>query len=395
MTDAREGPLAWWHRAALALESRVERTGLAQRRRRAPAQHIAAYRAFANASGVTLSGRVLGRKPLGSPLANDPWWTNLHGTVRRFATHELPEVELQCRFAGVTVTARSDDEGYYRARIELPGGCTGPLWQEAEVSTADGALSARQPVLVVPRHAGIGIVSDIDDTILESSITRWQAALKLSLIHNARTRKPLEGAAELYTALQRGDHGTATNPIFYVSSSPWNLYDLLDEFMTLNEIPHGPIFLRDLGFDPDKFLKTRGHGHKLDAIRGLFGEFPGLSWVLIGDSGQHDPMLYASAAREFPGRVRAIYIRDVDPALDSPFDARADEELGSVAPLGVPVLRVRDSREIAAHAASIGLLPRAAKAPVAAEAARDAKRPTVDEAATVLANRTTPEAGRA
>ncbi|HVF35288.1 MAG TPA: phosphatase domain-containing protein [Candidatus Saccharimonadia bacterium] len=394
MSDARERSIAWWHRATLALIARAERTGYAQRRRRAPPKHIAAYRAFANAGGVTLSGRVLAHAPLGSPLADDPWWTNLHGTFRRFATHELPEVELHCRFGGVMVTARTDDEGYYRARIELPDGVTGPLWQEAEVALADGSLSTRQPVMVVPRDAEIGIVSDIDDTVLESSITRWQTALKLSLVRNARTRKPLEGAAELYAALQRGRRETATHPIFYVSSSPWNLYDLLDEFMTLNGLPHGPIFLRDLGFDADKFLKSRGHGHKLDAIRGLFGEFPKLSWVLIGDSGQHDPMLYASAAREFPGRVRAIYIRDVDPELASRYDTRADEHLGAVAPLGVPVLRVRDSREIAAHAASIGLLPEAAKAPVAAEVARDALRPTLAEAG-VVANRTTAEVDRA
>lgn len=394
MNDASERKIAWWHRATLALIARIERSRFAQSRRRAPPKYIAAYRAFANAAGVTLSGRVLAHTPLGSPLADDPWWTNLRGTFRRFATHELPDVELRCSFGGVTVTTHTDAEGYYRARIELPGGCTGPLWQEAEVTIADGSLSTRQQVMVVPPEAAIGIVSDIDDTILESSITRWQTALKLSLVRNARTRKPLEGAAELYAALQRGGRETATNPIFYVSSSPWNLYDLLDEFMTLNEIPHGPIFLRDLGFDSEKFLKSRGHGQKLDAIRGLFGEFPQLSWVLVGDSGQDDPMLYANAAREFPGRVRAIYIRDVDPDLSSPYDTRADEFLKSIAPLGVPMLRVRDSREIAAHAVSIGLLPQAAKGPIAAEAALDAERPSVAEAA-VVANRTAEQGGRA
>ena len=394
MDEPDDRGVPWWHRAVLALESRVERSTLAARRRQAPPAHIAAYRAFANASGVTLSGRVLAHAPRGGPMADDAWWTNLAGTFRRFATHELPGVELRCRFGGVEVTAHSDDEGYYRARIDIPGGVSGAMWQEAEVAVADGSLSTRQPVLVVPADAQFGIVSDIDDTVLESSITRWQTAMKLALLHNARTRKPLEGAAGLYRALQRGTRDTATNPLFYVSSSPWNLYDLLDEFMTVNEIPHGPIFLRDIGFDPGKFLKSEGHGHKLDAIRGLFGEYPDLGWVLIGDSGQHDAMLYATAAREFPGRVRAIYIRDVDPDADgSPYDRFADEHIGSVAPLGVPFLRVRDSRTIAAHAASIGLIQSVDQGPVAADAAKDAARPTLGEAA--IASRTTDSTGRA
>jgi phosphatidate phosphatase APP1 len=380
MTEPAPRPLRWFHRAALALESRVERTSYAQRRRRAKPAHIAAYRAFADASGVTLAGRVLADTPRGSPLAQDPWWVNLAGTFRRFATHELPGVPLVCRFAGVEVAALTDDEGYYRARIDLPGGVGGALWQEAEIALADGALSVRQPVLVVPPHAQFGIVSDIDDTIIESSITRWQTALKLALLRNALTRKPLAGAAELYASLQRGTGDAPANPIFYVSSSPWNLYDLLDDFMTSNKMPHGPIFLRDIGFDATKFLKSEGHGHKLDAIRGLIGQFPQLTWVLIGDNGQHDAMLYAQAARDFPGKIRAIYIRDVDPDAESPYDAFADTHIASTAALGVPFLRVRDSRAIAAHAASIGLVPHADQAPVAAEAARDAARPTLTEA---------------
>ncbi len=324
MGGSGERAIPWWHRAALALEARLERSAYAQRRRRARPARIVAYRAFANASGVTLSGRVLADAPAAAARSEDRAWRNLVATFRRFASHELPDVELVCRFAGVEVATRTDAEGYYRARIEIPGGVSGPLWQDGEVALADGTLATRQAVMVVPREARFGIVSDVDDTVLESSVTRWPGALERVLLRNARTRKPLEGVAELYAALQRGLGPEPMNPVFYVSSSPWNLYDLLDEFLALNAIPPGPIFLRDLGFDPEKFLKSPGHGHKLDTLRALIGEFPDLAWVLIGDSGQHDAMLYAQAAREFPEKIRAIYIRDVDPSLDSPYDAFAD-----------------------------------------------------------------------
>ena len=38
--------------------------------------------------------------------------------------------------------------------------------------------------------------------------------------------------------------------------------------------------------------------------------------VLIGDSGEHDPEVYAQMRAEFPGRVKAIYIRNAGHAED-------------------------------------------------------------------------------
>ena len=165
---------------------------------------------------------------------------------------------------------------------------TDTLWAEARIALDDGTLETTQPVLQVLPSARFGIISDIDDTILQSSITDWKVAAQLTFLGNARTRKPLLGVAKLYAALQ-----AATNPLFYVSSSPWNLYDLLDDFLELNAIPAGPIFLRDIGTDTGKFIKTPGHGHKLERARSLIARNPQLRWVLLGDSGQADAELYA------------------------------------------------------------------------------------------------------
>ena len=68
---------------------------------------------------------------------------------------------------------------------------------------------------------------------------------KLTLLHNAHTRLPFEGVAGFYQALQRGRDGEAYNPVFYVSNSPWNLYDLLEDFLDVHGIPRGPLLLRD------------------------------------------------------------------------------------------------------------------------------------------------------
>ena len=339
-------------------------------------RHLAAYRGYADARGVELIGRVLAEKPEGGPLDDAGWWDNLLDTYRRFESDEVPDVPLRLQYRGGGVDVRSDHEGYWHAAFDSPGPMSDLLWDNAIASLADGSLLTPQPVLQVGPHARFGVISDIDDTILHSSVTDWKMAAQLTFLHNARTRKPLGGVAALYRALQ-GRH----NPIFYVSSSPWNLYDLLEDFMELNGIPFGPIHLRDIGTDPGKFVKTAGHGHKLQRAIHLIERFPQLRWILMGDSGQADAELYAEAARTHPDRIAAIYIRDVDPEADSPLDLGVEGHIQRVAGTGVPMLRVSDSAAIARHAASLGLLDAGSIAAVDAEVTRDRQRPSLGQAA--------------
>lgn len=344
-------------------------------------RHVAAYRGYADRNGAELFGRVLAEKPQGGPKEDDGWWDNLLNTYRRFESDEVPDAALTVRFRDARLDTRSDHEGYYGASLATTTPPSDTLWDNATVALADGTLATAQPVLQVHDDVRVGVISDIDDTILHSGITDWKTAAQLTFLHNARTRKPLKGVARLYQALQSGVDGRGRVPIFYVSSSPWNLYDLLDDFMELNAIPCGPVFLRDIGTDTGKFLKTPGHGHKLERARQLIERFPKLRWVLLGDSGQADAELYAEAAREFGERIAAIYIRDVDPGTDSRLDVAVDAHIERVAGTRVPMLRVQDSFAIAEHAAALDLIDPARIAEVAAEVRRDAARPTEGEAA--------------
>lgn len=344
-------------------------------------QHIAAYRGFGDARGIELMGRVLAERPLGGPQDDHNWWDNLLNTYRRFESDEVPGVPLQLRFGLGQTEVVSDHEGYYSASIDTAAPLGPALWENATVALADGTLTTPQPVLQVSPQARLGIISDIDDTILHSGVTHWKTAAQLTFLHNARTRKPLKGVAKLYQALQAGADGTQQAPVFYVSSSPWNLYDLLEDFMELNAIPPGPIFLRDLGMDTGKFIKTAGHGHKLERARRLIERFPDLRWVLMGDSGQADAELYADAAQSFGDRIAAIYIRDVDPDADSHYDQRVDGFIERVAGTSVPMLRARDSLAMAEHAAQLGLIAHGALPAIAREVARDQQRPSLTEAA--------------
>jgi phosphatidate phosphatase APP1 len=215
-------------------------------------------------------------------------------------------------------------------------------------------------VLVPPDGAQFGVISDIDDTILQSSATDLFRMARLTFFNNAYTRTPFPKVSAFYRALERGAGGAGPNPIFYVSSSAWNLYDLLDDFLRVHDIPEGPILLRDLGLDSEKLIAS-GHDHKLEKIDEILSFYPRLAFLLIGDSGQRDPWIYREAVRRHPGRILAVYIRDVSSRRRDEIAAIANE----LAEEKVDMLLVQDAEAAARHAAANGLISDEALAEIA------------------------------
>lgn len=373
-------------RAVASAESGMDmaRHGIARRLGTNPARQIAAYMGYVAGNQIHVSGRVLANSPYGGPLENDGWWENLANTFRRWESDELPGASVTLRFHTEEITVITDEEGYYRATFESPvASPEGLKWLEVEARTQGDVseIVAVHGVMLPPAHAEFGIISDLDDTVIHTGITSLLLAAKLTFLENAKTRKPLDGVAKLYESFQRGFSDKAVNPLFYISSSPWNLHDLLMDFLRLNEIPTGPLFLRDLGLDRTKFIKGKGHGHKLHRALDMIDSYPSLPFVLVGDSGQEDASIYAEVARLRPGRVRAIYIRDVDPDVDSELDAAVHVAVKLAAACGVPMILAADSQAMAQHARSIGLIPAEAEGAVENEVGTDKQLPETGEQA--------------
>ncbi len=344
---------------------------------------IQPYIGFANDDLAWFHGRVLTSPPKDLPDEDDNWWDNLLQTYQRFASDEVVGVEVEIDFAGQRHRVTTDDEGYFHLETaNTPDVRRSHSWQSIamrivgspKVSPDESATFSK--MLTPPKAARFGIISDIDDTVLHTGITGLTAAARLTFLHNARTRKPLPGVAALYHALQQGTSpGTSQrNPIFYVSSSPWNLFDLLEDFLDLNDIPPGPILLRDLGFDRNKFLKE-GHEHKLEKVLRIMSAFPELPFVLLGDSGQEDARLYAEAALQKPEQILMIFIRDVDPNETSRHDARVQTSIEAAVSHGVSMHLIADSRAAAEYAFSSGLIAPESLPKIEAATSADYRRP--------------------
>jgi phosphatidate phosphatase APP1 len=376
---------AWLTRAAQHLQSLSAaagedlHAGLARLRQLHGGQgsHIDTYRGMVDAAGqCTLSGRVLARPLSADPTEHDDWWDNLLNSYRRYDAEHVAGARVEVSFRGHTVSATSDAEGYYEAVMPVDTRPAQGLWETAEVRRSEGGPVFLQEVLCVPATARFGLISDIDDTVLVGNGSHWQTAVQMTLLRNARTRKPLEGVGALYQAFQQGADGTpGPNPVFYVSAGPWNVYDLLVDFMALNGLPPGPIALRDVDLAPSSLLHHAGPRGKLAKVHDIIERYPALQWVLVGDSAQLDAELYAQTVEKFPGRILAVYIRDIDPGATSARDQFVDGHISRIAGSKVPMLRVADSNAIAAHARTLGLLAPEKLDTVAQDVQRDQAAP--------------------
>ncbi|HUE97230.1 MAG TPA: phosphatase domain-containing protein [Longimicrobiaceae bacterium] len=363
------------HRAFGEAEAIVDWMKYQMGHRRAPGDyHIQPYRGHGTAETLYISGRVFQGLPVPPARENDAVIRNLWHSVRRLGADEVPAARVRASVAGATETVLADDEGLFH--VTLPAHTTatgGESWRQIELELVDpapesGVVKATGFSIVPPPEARFGIVSDIDDTVVRTEVANVLRMLRLVLLTNAHTRLPFEGVAGFYRALHAGAAGPSTNPIFYVSSSPWNFYDLLMEVFHVHDIPAGPLFLKDYGLARDLLLSLGHVEHKVEAIGRIFETHPDLPFVLIGDSGQKDPEVYREIVRRFSGRVLAVYIRDVSP------EQRDDEVraiAAEIASAGIDTLLVADIVAAAEHAASVGLIDPASLADVRGERAQD------------------------
>jgi phosphatidate phosphatase APP1 len=335
----------WFDRLRFEFKRRTGRIGPIE---------ILPYRGHGTRDKLFFKGRVLEMVGTAPPSAGDSRRRNLRNIVRRFLSSEIPHARVRASHGGSELEAVADEEGFFDLRFDLEERLEGDSgWHPVEIEllwprTGEAGARARGSVLVAA-DARFGVISDLDDTVVRSSVTDLLRMVRIVLLSNAHTRLPFEGVADFYRALQLGSSGEELNPIFYVSSSPWNLYDMLEDFLNVHGVPAGPLFLKD--WSP---TTLRDHDrHKLGVIRMLLATYTDLPFILIGDSGERDPEIYRQVVREYPGRVRAIYIRDVTTReRDAAVHAIADE----LKNIGVEMLLTADTVEAAEHAAEKGLI---------------------------------------
>lgn len=273
---------------------------------------IDAYVGYGTPDGTVVHGRILSQHRYSTQLTKRSRWNAVRNMVRNFWTKELADVRVRVG----EVETNSDEEGYFHLVVPAMR----PGEHQIVIDLPDYDVQNSAHVIVPTNQASLGIISDIDDTVMRTGAHNLALNLWTTATTFLSDREVFQDTARLLKQLQND-----RNPVFYVSSSPWNLHAYLTSVFTTHDVPRGPLFLRDMGLSQNKFI-TDSHGsHKGQAIDTILAANPTLDFILIGDSGQHDAVVYREAIERHPGRIRQVILRTAGQIDDA--DRRAAEAI--------------------------------------------------------------------
>jgi phosphatidate phosphatase APP1 len=276
---------------------------------------VVPYLSYGTSYRLYVKGRVLDNFPL-QITPDHSFLQTLKNAFRQFDTHEISNVKLRLILGATELTTVSDRKGYFLFDAILPediqqlSDTEGWVGFTVKAETREEVFKGE--FLIPEPEADYGVITDIDDTLLNTGVTsflKWKLLFN-SFFVNAYRRMPLEGAPNLYQKLHLGIENKEKNPVFYISNSPWNMYRYLSLFLEHNKFPKGPVVLRSFN---SIFQKVAGDEkpHKQKEIFNILETYPGLKFILVGDSGEHDAAIYTEIAAQFPDRILCIYLRSV------------------------------------------------------------------------------------
>ncbi len=276
---------------------------------------IAVFRTLGSRGTLTVCGQVIRQaalRPSDSRLAPQGASTQFIAVYRAFDVREVAGAVVSVARGSVSTTIVTDAGGFFEAKLQAPENSQWPLgWNNVSVSCNLGGeqIMTNAEVFVPDQRAQLLLISDIDDTAMDSDTVSSPRMLRKILFRPPSERLPVPGIPELYTALHNGINGIQS-PVCYISSGAWNLYDVVRDYLDTHRMPRGGMYMNDWGSRVRQF-RAVAHSHKLTRINTLMADYPELPVLLVGDDTQEDPELYMQAALENPGRIAAIWIRRV------------------------------------------------------------------------------------
>ncbi len=342
------------HRRVMAVSDTILRVRTRRAREAGYRETVIPYTGYGSTTWVRVLGRVLLARPEHDRPRDDHLAEPVPGADpagsrgwRSFTSVPVEHAVVEVMINGERHEVVADASGIVDARIEteLPPG------RHQVTLSCQGSAASTAEIMVVDPAATVGVVSDIDDTVMITALPRPLLAGWHTFVVNEHARSTTPGMPVLY---ERIVEHHAPVPLVYLSTGAWNVAPTLTRFLSRNLYPAGPLLLTDWGPTPDRWFRS-GPEHKRNALRRLAAEFPDLRWILFGDDGQHDEELYAEFCREHPDRALAVCIRQLTPseAVLAGSSGRTHVRDGSSA---APWIYGYDGAELATKLSELGLL---------------------------------------
>ncbi|SFW74203.1 App1 family protein [Chitinophaga sancti] len=309
--------------------------------------HIRVYNGFGGAEYLEIYGHVLAIGPRPVTRYSRFFLVNMFALLRLFWVKPLAGIKVMLEWEGMPVTAITEKDGFFHLQWQ-PVAMPAAGRYEVVVRMADVASSSATGVVIIPHRTQYGCISDIDDTFLVSHSAKIFKRLQVLFTRNARTRKPFKGVVRHYQLLSLGN-----NPFFYVSSSEWNLYAYIREFIRFNGLPDGVFLLNQLK-PLSQLLKSGQNKHKtkFTRITRILKHYPDMRFILLGDDTQEDPNIYKALVDHFGAQIIAVYLRKVRNSKA----IATSEVVQAMQDKGIAVCYFEHSEEAIAHSQRIGLI---------------------------------------
>jgi phosphatidate phosphatase APP1 len=322
---------------------------------------IKLYRGYANKKELVVFGHVVKSYPSGDHKYIREGFRYARTIIQLFSIKTISYLPVTLRVGSFTATTTTEEDGYFRFHVALPTELN-PGWHQYQVEI-DSIIGDKKYYTVsneeffVPFQSSYGLISDIDDTFLVSHSRKSFRKLFVLLARNVKARKPFDDVVKHYQLLSFANRihpNEQTNIFFYVSSSEWNLYDMIVRFAELNGLPKAILKLKKLKSGLDDFVMTGSgsHDHKLRKIHNIIEFYPELQFILLGDDSQKDPEIYEQICKLFPKNIRAVYIRQTR--------TRAKPEsaqfLKNIENLGIDICYFSHSNKAIIHSLDNGLV---------------------------------------
>mmetsp|Transcript_53941 Transcript_53941/g.80479 ORF Transcript_53941/g.80479 Transcript_53941/m.80479 type:complete len:435 (-) Transcript_53941:126-1430(-) len=187
----------------------------------------------------------------------------------------------------------------------------------------DGRVIPGEVHLLEP--TGLSVISDIDDTIKISNVTSTKALLRNTFLEDFEA---VPGMAQIYQQLYKNRNAS----IHFVSSSPWQLYEDLQEFTTRAGFPPATFDLKSVRVKDRTLLNLIACPLKAKTriIEGTLTRFPRRQFIFVGDSGEKDAEVYGALARRFPRQVQHVLIRNIGNLPPTNMTVRMEEAFDGI-----------------------------------------------------------------
>jgi len=227
---------------------------------------------------------------------------NFANLVRSFFLQTYNHREIVIRYGNKRISTKTDNTGGFSAVVMAE------REEEIDIFIPEASEPLRKqqnyPVIFSDTDSPLGIISDIDDTILVSHTVSFFKRLRTVFFVTPHKRKSIDFTYRLLTTVNENG-----GRVFYVSRSESNLFETLTRFIQNNGLPEGKLFLtRYLNYSR-MFKPKKGKIFKEETMRFILDRSPDKKFILLGDDTQRDMEVYTLIAKQYPDQIIRIYIR--------------------------------------------------------------------------------------